>query len=42
MMLNFDNNQGYYLFDFRAVFEDGDELQHGNVNVCEIADYSYQ
>ena len=42
MMLNFDNSQGYCLFDFRAVFEDGDELQRGNVNVCEIADYYYQ
>lgn len=42
MRLNFDNNEGYCLFDFRAVFEDGSELQRGNVNVCEIADYYYQ
>ena len=41
MNLNFDNKYGYCEFDFRAIFEDGSELQKGNVNVCEISDYSY-
>jgi len=40
--MNFDNKYGYCLFDFRAVFEDGDELQRGKINVCEIADYYYE
>ena len=42
MTLNFDNVDGYCVFDFRAVFEDGTELQRGGVNVCEIGDYYYQ
>ena len=42
MTLNFDNVDGYCVFDFRAVFEDGSELQRGGVNVCEISDYYYQ
>jgi hypothetical protein len=42
MKLNFDNKQGYCLFDFRAIFEDGTELTRANVNVCEIGDYYYQ
>ena len=41
MRLNFDNNQGYCEFDFKAEFEDGSELQRNNVNVCEIGDYYY-
>jgi len=42
MVLNFDNRQGYCLFDFKAVFEDGDELTSNRVNVCEVADYYYR
>ena len=42
MTLNFDNADGYCVFDFRAVFEDGTELQRGGVNVCEVSDYYYQ
>lgn len=41
MTLNFDNSKGYCVFDFRAVFEDGTELQKANVNVCETGDYYY-
>jgi hypothetical protein len=39
--MNFDNAYGYCEFDFRAVFEDGSELQRANINVCEIGDYYY-
>jgi hypothetical protein len=42
MTLNFDNSYGYCVFDFRAVFEDGQELTRGGVNVCEVSDYSYE
>jgi hypothetical protein len=42
MTMNFDNQYGYCLFDFRAIFEDGTELLRGNVNVCEVSDYYYQ
>lgn len=42
MKLNFDNNDGYCEFDFRAIFEDGTELTRQAVNVCETSDYYYQ
>ncbi len=42
MKLNFANAEGYCLFDFRAIFEDGTELTRQGVNVCEMSDYYYQ
>ncbi len=39
--INFDDGTGYCMFDFRAVFEDGDELVRKNINVCEIGTYRY-
>lgn len=42
MTLNFDNNYGYCIFDFRAVFEDGQELTRGGVDVCDVSDYYYE
>ena len=41
MVLNFDNQYGYCVFDFRAIFVDGSELTRGGVNVCQISDYYY-
>ena len=41
MNMNFANAKGYCVFDFRAIFADGSELQRANVNVCEIGDYTY-
>ena len=40
--MNFDNDYGHCLYDFRAEFEDGTVLQRGGVNVCEISDYYYE
>lgn len=42
MKLNFDNEDGYCEFDFRAIFEDGTEATRQAVNVCETSDYYYQ
>jgi hypothetical protein len=39
--VNFDDGTGYCMFDFRAVFKDGDELVRKNINVCEIGTYRY-
>jgi len=39
--INFDDASGYCKFDFKAVFEDGDELVKEGVNVCEIATFTY-
>lgn len=41
MQVDFDDNSGYCLFDFRAIFVDGDELID-QVNVCEIGTYTYR
>jgi len=39
--INFDDASGYCKFDFKAVFEDGDELVRQNVNVCEVGTFTY-
>jgi hypothetical protein len=41
VVINFDDGTGYCVFDFRAVFEDGDELVDREVNVCEIGTFTY-
>jgi hypothetical protein len=41
VVINFDDGTGYCLFDFRAVFEDGDVLEEQNVDVCEISTFRY-
>lgn len=42
VVINFDDASGYCKFDFRAVFEDGDVLDRGGVNICEIATFTYE
>jgi len=39
--INFNDGSGYCKFDFKAVFSDGDVLVRENVNVCEIASFTY-
>jgi hypothetical protein len=39
--INFDDATGYCMFDFKAVFDDGDELIREEVNVCEIGTFTY-
>ncbi len=39
--INFDDGTGHCMFDFRAEFEDGDVLEAGRINVCEISEYVY-
>ncbi len=41
MRINFDDGSGYCVFDFKAVFNDGDVLIRKRVNVCEISTYTY-
>ncbi len=41
MMLNFDDNSGYCMFDFKAVFDDGVVLTKKHINVCKIGTYTY-
>lgn len=42
VVINFDDATGYCMFDFRAVFDDGDVLERGGVNVCETETFTYE
>lgn len=41
VVVNFDDASGYCKFDFRAVFNDGDEVVETGVNVCEIGTFTF-
>lgn len=36
VIVNFDDGSGYCRFDFLARFEDGDEVEKHDIDVCEI------
>lgn len=39
--INFDDGRCRCVYDFKAVFADGDELVREQVNVCEISTFRY-
>jgi hypothetical protein len=41
VVINIDDGTGYCVFDFKAVFEDGEELEKYGNNVCELAEFNY-
>ncbi|KKB84198.1 hypothetical protein VW29_11610 [Devosia limi DSM 17137] len=41
VMINIDDGSGYCKYDFKAVFEDGDEVVSENNNVCELAEFDF-
>ncbi len=41
VVINIDDSTGYCMYDFKAVFADGDELIDNRINVCEIESYRY-
>jgi hypothetical protein len=41
VVINIDDGTGYCKYDFRAVFEDGEEVVTESVNVCEISEFTY-
>ncbi|MBC2835351.1 hypothetical protein H7F16_07510 [Gemmobacter straminiformis] len=41
VVINFDDSSGYCMFDFRAVFEDGDEIIDQKIDVCTIGTFTY-
>lgn len=41
LVINFDDGTGYCKFDFKAVFDDGDELVKKDINICEIGTFTY-
>ncbi|MGJ3262705.1 MAG: hypothetical protein ACFE0R_05650 [Salinarimonas sp.] len=40
--IDIDDGSGQCLFDFRALFADGDEIVDEAVNVCEIGTFTYE
>lgn len=41
VVMNIDDGSGYCLYDFKAVFDDGDSLVRNRVDVCKISSYRY-
>ena len=41
VMVNIDDGTGACRYDFKAVFDDGDELVRNDINVCRITSYRY-
>ena len=40
--VDIDDGSGACVYDFRAVFDDGDEMVRNGVNVCKIGTYTYE
>ena len=40
--INIDDGTGACVYDFKAVFDDGDELVRNRINVCQVGQYTYQ
>ncbi len=38
--VNIDDGTGYCIYDFKAVFDDGDEVEGRGQNVCEIPSWT--
>ena len=41
VMINFDDGTGYCKFDFKAEFDDGDEVVKHGIDVCEISSFRF-
>jgi len=39
--INFDDGTGYCIFDFKAVFSDGDSVTEFGNNVCELGKFTF-
>lgn len=39
--INIDDGSGACIYDFKARFADGDELERYRINVCQISEYRY-
>jgi hypothetical protein len=39
--INIDDGTGYCMYDFRAVFADGDVVIQNRVNVCEVGQFTF-
>jgi hypothetical protein len=41
VVVNIDDGTGYCIFDFKAVFDDGDEVESFGNNVCELSTFTF-
>ena len=41
VVINFDDGTGYCKFDFKAEFDDGDEVVKHGIDVCEISSFRF-
>lgn len=41
VVINIDDGTGACLFDFKGVFDDGDEVIKNRINVCEIESFRF-
>jgi hypothetical protein len=41
VVINIDDGSGYCLFDFKAVFSDGEEVVSADNNVCELSEFNF-
>ncbi len=41
VVVNFNDGTGYCMFDFLAIFDDGEQLVRERVNICEISTFTY-
>lgn len=41
VVINIDDGSGYCKYDFKAVFEDGDEAISADNNVCELTEFNF-
>lgn len=41
VIVDVDDGSGYCVYDFKAVFEDGDTAEKFGVNVCEVSDFYF-
>lgn len=41
IVINIDDGSGYCKYDFKAVFEDGDEVVSPDNNVCELSAFNF-
>lgn len=40
--IDFDDGTGHCMFDFLAIFEDGDQVVEEGVDVCTVATFTFQ
>lgn len=40
--VNFDDASGHCIFDFLAIFEDGDQVKQENVDVCKVGTFTFE